>query len=521
MVSVRKGGFLKLFLLLLANNMLGFSFIPSQIALKTGNKKSIYSQRDDNDLNNPNLVSNGKKSNGVNHVNRKCLQRPKNPVNVTVKSNEIDKSGDFANVHWRAIPLSDLRDHPLYIELPVTPPLDTKSILNSAQYFRQESWQWDALHKGRLTSSRLSSILGFYEQDAAEKLGIPRSLRSHSRAVSKFLDLCAKPHEDWSFLFNDIGLKERISNSKQKPRISWKKNDKNDKNKNNSMQFPYIYKPQKLPRLSKDMGYKDAGRARMAWGSIQEATAVLAALNYFHQQDEDTKVRESGMCILETHEATVDIKNGKFKSDETIAVYKHVFQAIKQHSLPLIGASPDGIVEHSNGDIEVLEIKCSSPFIRNTNSKKCEDDSLKMKNLRIAPPFSSNLGNIGSWHIPQLQLEMFCAGPTCKSAVVVLLSIYGYQVYRVQRDDEYIMMMFSFAQKFFEKFISKVKSNLRKPPQPKFMYNESVQIKGKSISYDSFLDATKKLALSSSLVYKDYRVQRSPYNNYFFLDEQI
>jgi hypothetical protein len=35
---------------------------------------------------------------------------------------------------------------------------------------------------------------------------------------------------------------------------------------------------------------------------------------------------------------------------------------INEESLPLIGASPDGLITHSDGSIEVLEVKCSSPF---------------------------------------------------------------------------------------------------------------------------------------------------------------
>ena len=56
---------------------------------------------------------------------------------------------------------------------------------NAKEYslFRQDSWQWGALHAGRLTTARAAACLGFYELDSAKVLKVPRSLSGHSKVL--------------------------------------------------------------------------------------------------------------------------------------------------------------------------------------------------------------------------------------------------------------------------------------------------------------------------------------------------
>eukprot|EP01035_Chromulina_nebulosa_P038755 gene38755-52344_t len=102
--------------------------------------------------------------------------------------------GKYANINWKAIPMDDLRLHPYYRPLPepMKTPIDSLKGFEDCTVFRQSSWQWDALHTGRLTTSRLASCLGFYENSAAECLDIPHGLRSHDRAVGAWNDLTRK-----------------------------------------------------------------------------------------------------------------------------------------------------------------------------------------------------------------------------------------------------------------------------------------------------------------------------------------
>jgi hypothetical protein len=76
----------------------------------------------------------------------------------------LQPQGSCANAFWRAISAADLRQHPLYRPLPeVVLQHDAQSL----QLFRQDSWQWDALHLGRMTTSKASACLGFYEVGAS------------------------------------------------------------------------------------------------------------------------------------------------------------------------------------------------------------------------------------------------------------------------------------------------------------------------------------------------------------------
>ncbi|EWM24767.1 hypothetical protein Naga_100255g8, partial [Nannochloropsis gaditana] len=67
------------------------------------------------------------------------------------------RSGDCPNVHWRAIPFPHLRQHPSFQALPPSRP---PSRLADLRFFRQDSWEWRALHVGRLTTSRVGGLLG-------------------------------------------------------------------------------------------------------------------------------------------------------------------------------------------------------------------------------------------------------------------------------------------------------------------------------------------------------------------------
>eukprot|EP00656_Telonema_subtile_P026244 TRINITY_DN2821_c0_g1_i2.p1 TRINITY_DN2821_c0_g1~~TRINITY_DN2821_c0_g1_i2.p1 ORF type:complete len:156 (+),score=21.45 TRINITY_DN2821_c0_g1_i2:91-558(+) len=84
------------------------------------------------------------------------------------------------NTAWRAIPHAHLQQHPLFHALP-----EVSSVLCLAemQNFSQDSWQWWALHAGRITTGNASTCLGFHDPKASSILRVPPSLRSHSRVL--------------------------------------------------------------------------------------------------------------------------------------------------------------------------------------------------------------------------------------------------------------------------------------------------------------------------------------------------
>jgi hypothetical protein len=274
--------------------------------------------------------------------------------------------GNLPNVEWRAIPMDDLRKHPLYESLPnhpfdITTDIAKVNGLDHAHLFRQDTWQWNALHRGRLTTSKLSACLGFYEPIAAQRLTVPKSLQGHSRAMCTWQELCETPPRDWSFLFENHRNIAR-KDVRNKANI-WEQAP-------SSSIFPYSYQPtETFAHFERGKGsykYRDVLSARIAWGSAQEATAVLGAVNFFHAESVrlnsttiDTEnpgsssknvsvtVKESGMCILEH---VYSMNNHHSKLDYALTVesnplYDNIFKWINEDKdLPLIGASPDGLL---------------------------------------------------------------------------------------------------------------------------------------------------------------------------------
>jgi hypothetical protein len=234
-------------------------------------------------------------------------------------------------------------------------------------------------------------------------------------------------------------------------------------------------------RMQKAQCGRDTGSARRAWGSAQEATAVLAALNYFSSASPGSVVHESGMFPLEALEGNKQHQLWRQQqqqqqqqqqeqgvdSDSAVDVYESLTQWVLDGSLPLLGASPDGILQHSEdsgGAVEVLEVKCSSPFIRgrglgpvspasfsspasptSPTSPTSASGASHSMTVSMAPPpqhrHHRHGPGLAAWHVPQLQLEMLCVGAHCRSAVVVTLSVCGARIYRIQRDDQVRLML--------------------------------------------------------------------------------
>ena len=208
--------------------------------------------------------------------------------------------------------------------------------------------------------------------------------------------------------------------------------------------------------------FKHSGEIAMAWGGVQEAVALVCLMDFFP----NAKMKETGCLLLETI-----LENVKDVYDVSL------------DDLPLIGASPDGTLVLKNGELQIVEVKCSCPYADN----KSGGGSGSSGGWRR--PFNNNKGGrftiidkpsikcIPAYHIPQLQMEILCTGPYCKysiksydktlffSTIVVVLSltkfyiffIYvcigtcgwyvsynatrGVSIFRIERDNEYIQHM--------------------------------------------------------------------------------
>ena len=402
--------------------------------------------------------------------------------------------------------MSHLRIHPLFRSLPEPYEVNVTSSLDLRLY-RQDSWQWDALHAGRLTTSKVASCLGFYEAAAAAVLRVPRSLQSHNRAISSWEELKTKPPQDWGFLMDDR-RSDKGTRVKSRSKVwlhvvpvggdsSGNTNDNNEmasvaasspsiSNDNESIinTFTYRFAPEEssynsvmgIHRLRGNCSTPNS--ARLRWGSAQEATAILAALNYFTAVEPGTIVAEAGMCPFESlqgnhehleflrHNAVLsDIISGIHSSSigsrkryrsllpsqniNSSCLYESVDQWIRvDRSLPLLGASPDGIIKHANGATEVLEVKCVSPFTSNPSQSRASGNSSVFGGFTstdinngdsshtMAVSCSHQHDRFAVWHIPQIQMEMFCMGAHCESGIILVLSVAAARMFRVQRDDE-------------------------------------------------------------------------------------
>lgn len=410
-------------------------------------------------------------------------------------------TGNIPDVHWRAIPLEHLRHHPSFEALPHPDTITTLDSLEDVRLFRQDSWQWDALHSGRCTTSQATAALGLLESKAGGELGIPRSLQKGAvGAYHRLSQPGLRSLEDMrEVLCTGEGnsppeldmLDYRVWDTKaaDKARDEAEKNEangnsgKNGKTKASGQQQQKGFNAFYLPRIKKsdldrrrnilkDYYLKDSSQwvARMQWGNAQEPTALLTALNYFTRAVPGTKIREVGMCG-----AGLDINNTA--SNEVNGL--------------IIGATPDAVIHYPNGTLESLEVKNHCPFVpMYWGSRKPinhDKDLFRIRETRLpldVPPA----------YVPQLMLEMLSLGPQCRSAVMVRqTATKGAVILRLQRDDEWIDEMVYWLNEFVDRFV-----NRGVPPPPNVFWDDNEHSGGER--YRTFVNRTKEISLSAQLV---------------------
>lgn len=293
---------------------------------------------------------------------------------------------------------------------------------------------------------------------------------------------------------------------------------------------------------------------RMRWGNAQEATSVLTALNYFCGLDDNTVVREVGMCG-----AGFDPDVGDNTSGDTNVRDGALLQGLS------IGATPDALVCHGDGTVEVLEVKNHCPFVwnkisphynhnkggggggnRNRNKKKKKLQGNRRRrhqnNRRLNDDIADDYGDgkpakkvapkhylirdfhlerrIPTQYIPQLMMEILCvgdsinlddknqsssSGPICKSAVMVRqTATKGAIMLRLNRDEEWITEMQYFLGRFKKEYVDEGII-----PEDNFFWESGGE------RYHKFLERTKELSESVEFVaFIDHKqIQRVVYEN--------
>eukprot|EP00979_Chaetoceros_neogracilis_P004658 scaffold798_cov268-Chaetoceros_neogracile.AAC.34 len=404
----------------------------------------------------------------------KSKKQNKKQTNKSGRRDSYAYYGNIPDVNWRAIPMEHLRSHPLYVPLPRPDTITHLNSLEDVRNFRQDSWQWDALHEGRCTTSQAAPALGFLEPKAAKALGIPRSLQKGCMgAFYRFGQPALRNLEDMNRILPTGG-----NGGEDELQHVWRRmNYSHVGNENGTFPFAAKY----MPSISTD-GLKERTenaekylknisspmRVRMTWGNSQEATAILTALNYFAKHDPDLRVKEVGMCG-----AGLDLN-------------------VTDTGL-IVGASPDSVIQYSNGTLEVVEVKNHCPFVPTqwtSGSKAHKNKKMKLGDYRIRElPLQYS---VPAAYIPQLMMEMLCCGESCKSAIMVRqTATCGAVILRLHRDDAWIEEMIYWLQRFMVEYVEKDS----RPPSNFFWECDE-----ESERYRQFIQRTKVLSEQVELV---------------------
>lgn len=364
--------------------------------------------------------------------------------------------GSIPNVSWRSIPHDDLQYHPSYSSLPplcllLKDSVKLNQILLSEDHpiysmvdnnqdkeklkqayknhlyvnkIKQHSSAWQLLHTGRITSSNLSSLLGFTENKVASLLKVPAALHGHDTFMQSWNILKGKEKNLWNLdiekefkcsmnecvcqistnnsseydIFNEWNkYKEELSKKIWKINLNY--NQLNKENFNGNYLYNYFPSSSTLSTSnslsSSSISYsknsnKKKGKSvnlRLNWGTYQESTATLSLLNYLIKHNRG-KLEEVGLLTIENIINSKDfILNNEFnfiyptdflfssspstsdplssieqREDLTKALYKTIANELNQKNLPPLGVSPDGLIKLPNGELVAVEIKTHSPF---------------------------------------------------------------------------------------------------------------------------------------------------------------
>jgi hypothetical protein len=396
-----------------------------------------------------------------------------NGTKASSKRRKQLSSGNFPDVLWRHIPLEHIRKHPLFVPLPDPNTIHHLESMEDVRNFRQESWQWDVLHEGRMTTSQAVAALGFLEPLAGEILGVPKGLRRGGEGAYYRL---RKPAATRTL--EEMNAMLCVGNDDGNDDIKEDKTDGNDEDDSNfwtqPANYPFAakywvtiteeeYQNRKHIAMNYAKSQKNQWSIRMVWGNVQEATSLLTALNYFWKRDKRVLMKEIGMC------------GAGLKFNQTTS----------QSTGLILGATPDAVLCHPDGRIEAVEVKNHCPFVPNRNhyNRKQSNNTT----FRLSRQTLSKTDSIMSQYIPQLMMEMLCLGENCESAIMVRqTATHGSLILRIKRDNDWIEEMKYWLDRFYQDFV------LQEIPPPRNFFLEGGDPVDQA-RYKTFLELTKRI----------------------------
>jgi hypothetical protein len=408
--------------------------------------------------------------------------------------------------------MDHLREHPQFIPLPQPDTIQSLDSLEDVRQFRQDSWQWDALHAGRCTTSQAVAALGFLGPKAGAVLRVPRSwwregstayhrlgkpaLRTLEEMNSVLCSEYEHEHEhEYEYSGNTTSTPPKNSNNDNTRRENdkyWMKPKGGGRSKFLAKYTMQVSTQEKERRrkISKKLSLSPGfgNNIRMMWGNTQEATSLLTALNYFARNDSGVVLREVGMCGAGLQQNSTGGSNS---------------------SNLLVGASPDALLCYPNGDVEVVEVKNHCPYSTQNHMRS------QQKRFRVRD-FVFHSSGVQTQYVPQLMMEMLCVGKKCRSAIMVRqTATNGARILRIKRDDAWIEEMMHWLQRFQTDFVEK-----QDMPPPNFFFENDPE----KDRYRRFLEWTKKLESKVDLLahVPHSEIQRAvgtqPGNTPLFLD---
>jgi hypothetical protein len=415
-------------------------------------------------------------------------------------------SGNLPDIYWRSIPMEHLRYHPNFVALPEPNTIRQLYTMDDVKQFRQESWQWDTLHHGRCTTSQAVAALGFLEAKTGEELGVPMSWRRGGmgafvrlsvqplRTLQEMNDILIVPNDNPNIHSSSNPVASKVSQVSGKNDSIWAQQTGSHTESTDSVRIGFAAKYQYRISMEQQQERKKYARKisqnenmcksiRMMWGNTQEATALLTAINYFTKLDPNFRLEEVGMCgaglsLNVTSSTSMHHNNSHDDVATTIS------------SSLLIGATPDGILRHSNGLIEVLEVKNHCPFFSNSfpGKKGSKNRGGVRKRFSLSSmPFDDKSNGVFAHYVPQLQLEMLCVGPECHSAVMIRqTATAGAVILRMHRDNEWIEEMLYWLHRFQLDYVEP-----KKPPPRNFFWDTPNHID--RARYRRFVNKTKEI----------------------------
>ena len=178
--------------------------------------------------------------------------------------------------------------------------------------------------------------------------------------------------------------------------------------------------------------FKHAGEVAMGWGGVQEGVGLLAAMDVFP----DATLKEVGCLLLELCPEH-NVLPGGFRPSQ----------------LPLVGASPDGVLLRQNGDVEIVEVKCVCPYTSNGGGggrgrgRGRGRGGASGRGHAFKVVDKSTPDDVPPYHVPQLQMEMLCAGAR-RGWYVYVSATRGVRIFAVERDDAYLAKLLGLLASF-------------------------------------------------------------------------